>query len=54
MKPGELNLSNALYSSIIQAIICEFVNTSGAGISLFGPTNCEIALTYPRDKRSTS
>ena len=35
-------------------MICEFVNTSGAGISLAGPTNCEIARTYPRDSRSTS
>ena len=54
MNPGELNASSMLYSSIIHAMICEFVNTSGAGISFAGPTNCEIARTYPRDRRSTS
>ncbi|CPO80394.1 Uncharacterised protein [Staphylococcus aureus] len=35
-------------------MICEFVNTSGAGISLVGPTICDIERTYPRDNLSTS
>lgn len=54
MNPGESNSLRRLYSSIIHAIICELVYTSGAGISFVGPTIWLIARTYPRLSRSSS
>src|SRR5699024_3769862 len=54
INPGLLYSSIRLYSSIIQAIICEFVKTSGAGISFVGPTIWLIARTYLRLNPSNS
>src|SRR5699024_4260677 len=54
IKPGLLYSSIRLYSSIIHAIICEFVTTSGAGISFVGPTIWLMARTYPLLNPSSS
>ena len=43
-----------LYSSCIQAIICPFVFTSGAGTSTFSPKYFHIPLTQPLDSCSNS
>jgi hypothetical protein len=52
--PGEYFHTRLEYSSIIQAIICGVVFTSGAGISCSGPMYLYISLTYHLDNLSSS
>src|SRR5699024_11436840 len=53
MNSSGLSLCFILYSSSIHDMTCAFVYTSGAGTSLSGPTNCEIARIYPRERPSS-
>lgn len=53
-EPGEYSPTSSLYSSIIHAMIFEFVFTSGAGISICGPKYLTMERTYHLERRSNS
>ncbi len=54
MKPGNFPPWMISYSSSIQIMLCGFVITSGAGMSMFGPTSLAICRTHPLQICSSS